>query len=183
MRVLRVAMASTGLLLVGIMGLVEGQEPFRQIQRELEARYRRRLVDVKQEVPYVKEAVVIDRAGRITVRPVEPKDRAEERYAWPGRKHEIWAVKVQPERVIFKIAPAYLDPRILPTPPINPEAPPWDPEDPPPSPKPHPVPSPIPLKRGPVHFELILEYASLDELTPARIEARWEPILRVIPNK
>lgn len=152
----------------------------RRVQRDLETYYFNRLVKLERELPYAKKAVVVTRDGHVRIQPVDPKDKAEERYAKITRKYKIIKVKIEREYVEFWVAPFYLSPRTLPTPPINPEEPPWTPEEPPPLPKP----SKIPFKKaGPVHFTVVLEYTSLEELVPDRLNARLQPVLRVITDK
>ncbi|MEM2002463.1 MAG: hypothetical protein QXS96_08470 [Candidatus Caldarchaeum sp.] len=176
---IRVACVS---IVLATVGQVEGQTAaqVKRVQHDLEAYYLNRFVELKVELPYVKRAVVINKTNELKVQPIDPEDRAEERYAKITRKHRIFGLKVEQGQVVFRIAPSYLSPRMLPTPPINPEEPPWKPEEPPPPPKP----SKIPFKRvEPVHFTVVLEYSSLNELTPDRINARLQPVLCVITSE
>jgi hypothetical protein len=168
-------------LMLALPGMAQDKKPLgrdelKRFQKTLTEYFVPRAVKTTQDLPYVERAVVIANSS-VSVQPVSPEDKAEEYYGKAGSWFKIRRVDLKTKEVIFTLYPVYLDARRLPTPPINPNDPPFEPQQ-----------MPIPKNRGgiagvfkrpTVQLTVVVEYASPDELNADKLEVRLKQLFEI----
>jgi hypothetical protein len=157
-----------------------GRDELKRVQEILTRYYVPQTVTLTQDLPYIKRAAVIT-ADSVSTKTITPENRVEEYYGKAGARCAIRKVDVQTTEAVFTLYPVYLDGRLLPTPPINPNDPPFEPQ-----------PLPVPrnsgglggvFKRKAISLTVVVQYASPEELDADKLQARLKPVFEFVNSR